>query len=379
MQLPITKKLFSLRAAYVAEGFDLYFVGGMVRDMLRGENPKDIDLCTDANPDEQIAIYVKHGVSYHETGLQHGTITVVLDDVPYEITSLRTETDHDGRHATVSYTKDLLEDLSRRDLTINSMAVTFDGDLIDPYNGAEDLKNDVVRFVGVSEERIREDYLRILRFYRFHARYAGNGPIDQDAAAAITAAAEGLKGISRERVWMEMAKIVVHENAVDTFRHMQAHGVFQHIDLSEEPFHVLSRVNSTNPVTKMVSYLNHSEQKVRELATKWKWSAEDRDLGIWLCGVDPTMKTGCDFMWMLAHDEERVDWVRELSKLLNQESAFDAVVSSPVPTFPVRGQDLIDAGMKPGKVFGTRLRYLRAMWAANGYGMTKVELMALNM
>lgn len=379
MQLPITDKLSSLREAYVAEGFDIYFVGGMVRDMLRGEQPKDIDMCTDANPDEQIAIYIKHGISYHETGLQHGTITVVIEGVPYEITSLRTETDHDGRHATVSYTKDLLEDLSRRDLTINAMAITFDGTLIDPYNGVEDLKNNIVRFVGVSEERIREDYLRILRFYRFHARYAGTTPVDQDAANAIIAAAEGLKGISRERVWMEMAKIVTHPNAVHTFRYMQEHGVFPHIDLLEKPFHVLSRTNSTNPVTKMVSYLNHSEQDVGELAAKWKWSSEERDLGIWLCRADPTTKTNCDFMWLLAHDEERIDWVRELSKLVKQEAVFEDVVSNPIPKFPVRGQDLIDIGMKPGKDFGTRLRRMRAWWAANNYTMSKDELMAMEM
>jgi tRNA nucleotidyltransferase/poly(A) polymerase len=132
MQLIRIPELVRLRDTFQKSGFDIRLVGGCVRDMLMGIEPKDIDLCTDATPEEQIALYRAAGVRFAETGLQHGTITVILPEGVYEITSLRTETDHDGRHATVSYTRDWNEDLGRRDLTINAMAMTFEGQLSGP-------------------------------------------------------------------------------------------------------------------------------------------------------------------------------------------------------------------------------------------------------
>ena len=174
----ITEELKTLRAAFQACGFDIRLVGGAVRDIVAGEDPKDLDFCTDANPTEQLEIYTANGYKYVETGLQHGTITVVIDHVGYEITSLRTETDHEGRHATVAYTRDWMDDLSRRDFTFNAMAMTFDGVLIDPFGGQEDLRNQIVRFVGNANDRVKEDYLRILRWFRFQARFSKQGKID---------------------------------------------------------------------------------------------------------------------------------------------------------------------------------------------------------
>jgi len=171
--------LWCLRDAFRAQGFDLKLVGGCVRDLMLGLTPKDVDLHTDATPDECVLIYQAEGVRFEETGLSHGTISVIFDHVAYEITSLRTDTETDGRHAVVSYTRDWHTDLRRRDFRFNAMSMSFEGDILDPFGGQADLEAGVVRFVGDAETRIKEDYLRILRWFRFRGRFG----MQMDAAA----------------------------------------------------------------------------------------------------------------------------------------------------------------------------------------------------
>jgi tRNA nucleotidyltransferase/poly(A) polymerase len=154
----LSDDLKNLRKIFVQNSFDIRLVGGAVRDLLSNVNPTDIDLCTDANPIQQIELYQNNHIQYIETGLSHGTITVVPNHIPYEITSLRTDADCNGRHATVSYTKDWVGDQNRRDFTINSMMLSFDGELFDMFNGKKDLANGVVKFVGNPDDRIKEDY-----------------------------------------------------------------------------------------------------------------------------------------------------------------------------------------------------------------------------
>lgn len=377
----ITPEMRSLRAAFVAQGFDVRLVGGVVRDLLRGVQPKDIDLCTDATPDEQIAVYRAAGVSYHETGLQHGTITVVLNGEPYEITSLRTETDHDGRHAVVSYTKDWMDDLGRRDLTINAMALTFDGDLIDPFGGAADLKNSKVRFVGNADDRIREDYLRVLRWLRFHGRINPTGGLDQETFEAVARNAEGMSKISRERIWMEMSKIVVGNNVFELVAALFDTGLARHMDLSSEYtydiFALEEVVNEgvTNPVTAMVALLNTNDRTVADIAAKWKWSADELDFGIWLAKT--AFQFDGSYRFLISHDEAPLEWVVELARFIHGKDTAEKVAAATYAVFPVKGQDLLDAGMKPGKEVGQVLKLLRKTWAVNDYTMTKEELVAV--
>lgn len=386
----ITPELQSLRDAFVARGFDLRLVGGVVRDLMRGVSPKDIDLCTDATPDEQIEVYEDNGFSFHETGLKHGTVTVMLNGGPdadgvarfqtaYEITSLRTESDHDGRHAVVAYTRDWLEDLGRRDLTFNAMAMTFDGTLIDPFNGADDLSNNVVRFVGDTDARITEDYLRILRWFRFHARVANNGHMDEKTMDAVRRQAHGLAGISRERVWMEMSKIVVGNVGAEMVKNMFDAGVHQFIDMpTGNPCAIENAVKfgkTKNPVTAMVAMLNGDVGAVTKMAADWKWSAHERDFGIWLAKAAKA-NTG-DYRFMISHDGAPVEWAAELSRLNGSAVFADQLMADAHPVFPVKGQDLLDAGMKPGKEVGQALKAMKKAWADSGYTMTKEELVAI--
>lgn len=160
-------ELLKLEEIFQKEGYSLRLVGGVVRDLLLGSNPKDIDLATDCTPDDMIQLFGKWGLRYVPTGLQHGTITVHTTAADYEITTLRIDQITDGRHAIVQFTSDWKLDSSRRDLTINSMSLGFDGTLYDYFDGQRHLKEKKILFVGDANSRIQEDYLRILRYFRY--------------------------------------------------------------------------------------------------------------------------------------------------------------------------------------------------------------------
>lgn len=365
----VLKDLLPLQQIFNQQGFDIRIVGGAVRDMLLGKQPKDIDLCTSANPDEQIKIYEGNNYRYVTTGLQHGTITVVINGEPYEITSLRTESDHDGRHATVAYTRDWLMDLSRRDLTINAMSMKLNGELIDPFNGKEDLKNKVVRFVGDASLRIKEDYLRILRWIRFQGRINPNGVPNEESIDAIRANASGLKQISRERVWQEVSKIISGNGGPNLMQLMADLGINQYIDLPSSGYDFSNVFKRTkNPVTLMVSYLD-TETRVAMIAAKWKWSGDEKNLAMFLAKFkdkefDPKV--------LLAGNGFSREWVLELCNLTGVP--IGDLRTWTVPVFPVNGDDLMKQGIKPGKDMGDILKRLKSFWIVSNYTATKNDL-----
>lgn len=359
--------LIDLRSRFLSRSRDIRLVGGSVRDILRSETPKDYDFCTDATPDEQIAFYKEFGLRYIETGLPHGTVTVVLDSGAYEVTSLRIETEHDGRHAKVEYTNDWVGDLSRRDLTINAMSLDFDGNLLDPFNGREDLRNQVVRFVGSPFERMHEDYLRILRWVRFHIRIAGNRDFDKDTCVAASACALGLSVISRERVWMEMSRILSHPNAFSGVKIVYDLGLAPYMDLPEGDLDRLNQTiaNTINPVTRLVGLLDADALIVAE---SWKWSSEESKLAKFL------LKNMGETNWRkLLIWGERRDFVSELTKL---QGIFEPSVEDwPIPVFPVTGDDVLAKGLT-GKAVGQKLASAKQAWFDSGFTMSKEDLLA---
>ena len=372
--LEVSQNLKMLRQHFVESGFDIRFVGGCVRDFLCGVEPKDIDLCSDATPDEQIAIYKQYGISFHETGLQHGTVTVVMDNEVYEITSLRIDTNQDGRHAVVQYTKDWIADLGRRDLTINAMEMTFDGEIVDPFDGKTDLINRHIRFVGEPSDRMREDYLRILRWLRFHGRFAANQPLDAETVEAAVANAKGLQNISRERVWMEMAKIIAGPGGPNLIDSVYDMGLAGPIDLPMGSVERLAKVhgNTKNPVTLMVALAG---KEVGGITISWKWSTEERDLAEFLFIKSDERQVMSDYKRLIAFDGHSKDWVVELCKLNGDMESVTDLIEWHVPVFPMKGQDLIDMGFKPGKELGVMLKNAKIEWMRSDYKMTKEELM----
>lgn len=221
---PVRKIVAALEAA---EAGASRFVGGCVRDSLLGQAPKDIDIATTLTPEETIAALHAAGLSAAPTGLDHGTVTGVADHVGVEITTLRADVSTDGRRATVAFTKDWRVDAGRRDFRLNAIYLTLDDRLFDPVGGAEDARAGRVRFIGEAKDRIREDYLRILRFFRFSARFAKG--FDAEGLGACAALAGGMDVLSAERIGGEFCRILALPNAALAADAMAAAGVLAHV------------------------------------------------------------------------------------------------------------------------------------------------------
>tara|TARA_B100000963_G_scaffold344580_1_gene347558 strand:- start:441 stop:1715 length:1275 start_codon:yes stop_codon:yes gene_type:complete len=200
------KKIFETINSYSAES-EIRYVGGCVRKIINQEKIDDIDLATNLEPKQVCEALQKNNIKYYESGLEHGTITAIENDQKFEITSLRKDVFTDGRHAKVEFSKDWKEDASRRDFTINSIYSDKDGNLFDPYNGKEDLENGIVKFIGEPDQRIKEDYLRILRYLRFFINYS-NKSHNPDTIKTLKINIDGISKLSKERLLDELKKII---------------------------------------------------------------------------------------------------------------------------------------------------------------------------
>jgi poly(A) polymerase len=216
----------AVTAALGAGGWRAYYVGGCVRDALLGRKASDIDVATDAPPEAVIAAARSAGIRAVPTGIEHGTVTLVHAGAPVEVTTFRRDVETDGRRAVVAFTDDMAEDARRRDFTMNALYATPLGEVVDPLGGLPDLRARRLRFVGEPAERIAEDALRILRFFRFHAWYGDpQAGLDAEALAACAEAAEAVDGLSRERVGAEMAKLLAAPDPAPSVAAMASCGV----------------------------------------------------------------------------------------------------------------------------------------------------------
>lgn len=390
-----TPDIIWLREQFRARGYDIRIVGGAVRDLLIGLVPNDVDFCTDATQLEQQALYEELAAAYPEfqfipTGVDHGTYTVIptRGGEGYEITSLRTESQHDGRHAVVAYTKDWIEDLSRRDLTINAMALTFDGKLIDPFAGLLDLQSNTVRFVGNPEERMREDYLRILRFFRFLGRFGSEGRAAYTMPGNdLYRTVHGLEQISAERIWVEMKKIVAHPSAPWVVKLMEYHSVLDILGIPEktEHFDKLKEQGCTDPVLLMCSLLTPGDTtKFKAMAKRLKWSGEETEVALEVAKRAQAPMIDALKMHLAFVKQEHQEHERQLSMKVCEfwgDAAMKAAVEAwVIPQFPVTGDDLIKMGMKPGKEMGSMMASLKYAWFRDldfGYNPTKEEILAI--
>ena len=370
-------QLVQLRDQFRLRGFDLKFVGGCVRDLCVGVDPKDWDLHTDATPDECAAIYNEHGVRWEPTGIDHGTCTVILNHVAYEITSLRADVATDGRRATVAYTRDWITDLSRRDFRFNSMSMSFEGDILDPFDGQTDLTQGQVRFVGDPVTRMQEDYLRILRWFRFRGRFGMH--MDDETRQQVVACAPGLAHISRERIWSEMHKILQLSSGAQLVREMYQMGMQEHVGLPVtsswwiNPDAWITQAQQVvrlggSPVTVLVSLFGN---QARVILQAWKASRQDQDLARWL----HDNRSQNPYRLMAVHGASH-EWAQQLATLTCMNPFDVALIADwQVPEFPVTGYDLIKLGLKPGPQYGLIMITLRNTWADSGYLMCKQQLL----
>ncbi len=376
-------------------GFDLRIVGGAVRDSLLGNPPKDVDFASNASPETMIELLDGAGIRTIPTGLQHGTITAVVDRSPFEITTLRADTGTDGRHAEVAFLNpETLKnmgrdgedswkvDAERRDLTFNAMSATLSGDLYDYFGGVEDLKSGTVRFVGDAAQRIQEDYLRILRFFRFHGRFGKPHFYSQPTVQAIRANAGGLKRISGERIWMETSKILMGMNVASELVVMAETGVAQEIGLPVSGNGVTNwreavRISrcTDEPVT-VLSTLCETSDNMLALAASWKMSSRERDLGVFLVANRPLHKSPYERFEDLCVNGAPNTGVAELLRSFRRTGEAKRIEKWKVPEMPVKGRDLIAAGLRPGPEIGRTLEDIKDTWRASRYTAGRETLLS---
>jgi poly(A) polymerase/tRNA nucleotidyltransferase (CCA-adding enzyme) len=353
-------------------------VGGAVRDALAGLPVADVDVAAPFPPEDIMARLLTAGCKVFETGIAHGTVTAVWEHQPIEVTSLRRDVLTDGRHAEVAWTTDWHEDAARRDFTINAMSLGADGVLHDYFGGRDDLANGLVRFVGDPETRLAEDYLRLLRFFRFHARY-GKGAPDAAALHAIRAAIPGLARLSVERIWMEIKRILMVAEPVPALRLMAELGVLPAIlpEFAEPDLDCLARLIALRAPAEPLLRLAALGGVAPGLAARLKLSmAETRTLRFLSEAEMPSADIdAAEFRrWRARHDAVALDvqeaalWLADARDgAVPMRAALRATLhAEAAPVFPLQGRDLLAAGASPGPALGALLAEVEAFWIAGG-------------
>lgn len=377
--------------ALAAAGLPTRLVGGSVRDALLGLPVKDVDLCTPAPPDAvAAALRAVGGIKVIPTGVEHGTLTAVSHHQPFEITTLRRDVETDGRRAVVAFTDDWREDAARRDFTINAMSASAAGEVWDYFGGLADLAAGRVRFVGDPLARLNEDVLRLLRFYRFFARY-GHGNPDAAALDACRAMAPRLPNLSAERVRAEILRLLEADAAPTAWRRMAEHdGVLAPLGLlpadcdalarlivlqkqRAEPPDGLLRLAAACPVD-AAGALALAERLRLSNAEKARWRAaatcaprcpDQPGLRfLYDCGALPAFRDAVRLA--AARRGLGADWVAQ---------AF-AAAGETLPRLPVAGKDLLKAGAAPGPAVGEALKHVEAWWADAGFTPTRAACLA---
>ncbi len=374
----IPRTILKLGTLFENRGHQIRIVGGWVRDTLRGHTPKDLDLSTTALPDETVALCTAHGFDYSDSGLKHGTVGIRLAGSMYEVTTLRVDAETDGRHAVVEFTDDWRADAARRDFTINAMSMDLAGRLYDYFDGYRDLQNRRVSFVGDPAARIKEDYLRILRYYRFKGWL--NDELDETATErAITENAPGLRQISAERIWAEMQRILAGGNLKNVLWSMYVTDTVSQIGLDGIDNHDIYRASDAralteNPVTVLAALSGNP------LATRWRLSRDEASLLRWLQldrRRDTSLKPTFDELKLISTTKGLGHaYAVEHAAMHGDAAVHDLIRNWTVPAFPVTGADLMALGHTQGTGMGDVMRLLRERWQQSDYTLTKEALLA---
>lgn len=399
MNLPEPMTCSNVQKLFKALGGAGYirFVGGCVRNMLLGLPVGDIDLATKHTPDDVIKKLSAAKIKYVPTGLDHGTITAVMDGIGYEITTLRRDVETDGRRAVINFTDDWAEDASRRDFTMNALYADFSGKIYDPLGqGLDDLKRHRVKFVGDAETRIQEDYLRILRFFRFHSFY-GKGALDKKAALACAKFAHKIKTLSRERITQEFTKILMGEAPQKILSFMQDYEIlpdilsknfnpdrigslikFQKImgNVDDDIIFCLRLITilnfQCNKITNISNYLILKKKQILIFNDILKIKIDTKRINklkmMELIYFYPSNSVRAALIFHTLENEiSNVDFKKIL----------DVFNDTNRPVFPVSGRDLLAQGVHQGIELGKKLAQLEKRWIKSGFVMTRQELLEM--
>lgn len=354
--------------------------GGAVRNALLEEDVTEIDVATTLSPSAVIDACSAAKFAVHPTGIDHGTVTVVVRGMPFEVTTLRRDVATDGRRATVKFTDDWRDDAARRDFTINAMYADADGNIYDYTDGYRDIVNRRVRFVGMASARIKEDYLRILRFFRFHARY-GKGAPDAAGLAACVRLRKGIATLSAERIRQEMLKILVAPRAVPTLKVMSQNNILKIILPFEDEWRVIGRLppdgllrlaalaKAPESLKAAFRLSNDEGKRISHLIQAPILTPKLRDVERRRLLYELREQTWTDAVALA--------WARSRAQL--DDPSWRALADLPSqwqrPIFPINGKDLQALGMDAGPALGRSLRQLEDWWIASDFLPRRDELL----
>lgn len=371
-----SEPLAAIFAAFEAAGHRAYLVGGAVRNAVLSEPVGDLDLATDATPAEMKALASAAGIKAIPTGIDHGTMTLIAGGVPFEITTFRRDVETYGRHATVAFSTDMKEDARRRDFTMNALYAGLGGEVIDPLGGLGDTLARRVRFIEDANQRIQEDYLRILRFFRFHAQYGGDRGIDAEGLAAVAANLDGLDSLARERIGAEMLKMLAAPNPAPAIAAMAQVGALARILPGADtralaPLVHLEAIHATPPdaIRRLAALGGEDARSALRLS-----NAEDTHLGVLRDGVGSMSDAGTLGYLHGAKAARDILLLRAalLETSLSPES-LDAAAQGASAVFPIAAKDLMPA--LQGPALGARLKALEKHWIDSGFALTRDDLL----
>ena len=364
-------------AAMADQGFQVYFVGGCVRNALLGVEVSDIDLASNALPEDTIRCAEAAGLRAIPTGIEHGTITVVSGGIAHEITTFRSDVETHGRRAEVRFSKSVKEDAERRDFTMNAIYAGPDGTILDPLNGLPDLVRRHVRFIGDAGQRIQEDYLRSLRFFRFTAWYGDPAlGIDSEGLAAVAAHLDGLSGLSRERVGAEIKKLLAAPDPSMAVAAMAQSGVLSSVLAGSDPRALAPLVHfeqsfgiTPDPIRRLAGLADFPDDDDLRLSKddRKNWRILREEVG--------AMK-GAGHLGYLYGAPLAIDVLLLRAALLETPLSDQAIQESKKgesAVFPVKAQDLPEHS---GSALGAILKQLKALWIASDFSLTKDDLLS---
>jgi len=388
-------ELFRILALLDADGEEARVVGGAVRNALLGRPVKEFDIATTATPETVAARAQAANLRAVPTGLAHGTVTVIIDGHPFEVTSLREDIETDGRHAVVRFSRDFAADAQRRDFTMNALSLTRAGRLYDYVGGLDDIAAKKLRFIGDAAARIKEDYLRILRFFRFSAGYA-EGPLDADGLIACIRARDGLTRLSRERVRNELLKLLSAPRAGEVTREMSLSGLLGPlVATAPNPLRLETLLHfrageDLDPILNLAALCLNLPEDAHRMREKLRLSNPEHQRLVkaaeafeTLHGLDTPPDThgllkllyqngrraACDAL-MLAAAEARGDeapWHKALGFLREVKE----------PRLPFSGEELLNRGIANGKAVGDALALLESRWIDAGFPEEPTKLKTL--
>jgi poly(A) polymerase len=384
-------------AALTADGAEVRFVGGCVRDALIGRPVKDIDIATHDEPAAVIRLLKRANLRAVPTGLSHGTVTAVVDHAHFEITTLREDVETFGRRARIAFTDDWMRDASRRDFTFNALFCAPDGTLFDPFGGLQDLKAGRVRFVGDPETRIREDVLRLLRFFRFHAHY-GKGAPDAEGLAACRRLADLLPSLSGERVAGEMLRLLLAPDAAGVVALMLRERILEPIlpeltdvDRLSALVGIESEAAEPDAIRRLASLIAKDGGAAAAVAERLRLSNRQSERLVAMAAresrVTPTDDASVQRRELyrlgreLYRDLALLSWADALREGRGEDAArYHALVAAAEawqPVFlPVKGADVLDLGIERGPEVGRLLMELEEWWVNGDFRAGRKECLA---